>query len=104
MILHRPLKKITRYLGISEDRYHAYQTPTQNNPLFNIAECYEILDCTANDTDQIIKQKYRKAVAEYHPDKIQSKGLPKGFHDFANEQMQKINKAYENITTHRKNT
>ena len=98
------LKNITVSLGIPETRYHEYKTNTQNTTPFDIEECYKTLGCTAGDTNQVVKQKYRKAVSEYHPDKIQSKGLPKGFHEFATEQMQKINRAYEKIKAHREIT
>lgn len=91
------LKNITSYLGIPASRYNEYQNIKQSNSTPNIAECYEILDCSENDSDQVIKQKYRKLAIEYHPDKIQAKGLPDGFLKFANEQLQKINTAYDTI-------
>lgn len=97
------LKKITVSLGLPSSRYNEHLTPDQGDSQLDIAESYKILDCTESDTDQTIKQKYRKLVVEYHPDKIQSKGLPKGFHEFATQQIQKINKAYEIVTDHRKN-
>lgn len=106
------LKNITAYLQIPVSRYHQHQhqhqrqhqPKTYDNISSNIGECYEILGCTANDSDKTIKQKYKKAVTEYHPDKIHAKGLPKSFLDFANEQMKKINKAYDTINRHRKST
>ena len=42
-----------------------------------------------------IKTNYRKLIIEYHPDTIQSKGLPEAFLEFANQETQKINEAYE---------
>ncbi len=98
------LKTVTHNLGIPESRYHEFRTRSQNSTSYDIKEYYDILGCVAEDTDQEIKQKYRKAIVEYHPDKIQSKGLPEGFHRFANEQTRKINNAYEIIINHRKNT
>ena len=98
------LKNIVDSLGIPHTRYNEYQAPSQNDSQVDIAECYKILNCSESDTDRIIKQKYRKAVHEYHPDKIQSKGLPEGFIKFANEQVRKLNLAYETIQKHRKNT
>lgn len=98
------LRNIPRYLGLSESKYAEYKKTPQNASLSNIEESYNILGCTENDTDQVIKQKYRKSIMEYHPDKIQSKGLPKGFLDFSNEQVKKINQAYETIKSHRQFT
>lgn len=96
------LKKLPSYLGLPQSRYNEYRAPIQDKPQSDIAKSYEILGCSESDSDQTIKQKYRKAVAEYHPDKIQSKGLPEAFVEFANQQMQKINEAYETIKKHRK--
>jgi DnaJ like chaperone protein len=43
-----------------------------------------------------------KKVAEYHPDTLMSKKLPESFIQFANEQMQLINEAYETIKRSRR--
>jgi DnaJ like chaperone protein len=92
------LKEIPRHLGIPASRYHE----NQKGSSANLDESYQILGCTGEESDQEIRKKYRHAVSEYHPDKIQSKGLPAGFIDFANEQTKKLNKAYEEIMSHRK--
>jgi len=49
-----------------------------------------------------IKKAYRTKAAEYHPDKIQSKGLPPEFMKFANDKLVEINAAYEAIMAARK--
>lgn len=77
------------------------ETPKETN--FSILEeSYIILGCTSDDSMQIIKKRYRELISEYHPDKIQSKGLPDSFIKFATEQMQKINFAYETVKNHKK--
>ncbi|MCK5100394.1 MAG: DnaJ domain-containing protein, partial [Desulfobacteraceae bacterium] len=43
------------------------------------------------------KKQYRKLATEYHPDKIQAKGLPEEFVKFANDNFIKIQEAYEYI-------
>jgi len=68
-----------------------------------LEECYIILDCQETDDMKTIKRKYLKLIAEYHPDKIQSKGLPEGFIKFATEQVQKLNLAYDTIKKFRQN-
>jgi len=95
------LKTITSYLKIPASRYNEYKTGTNGDSL-EIEECYKILGCSSNDSDQTIKQKYRKAISEYHPDKIQSKGLPEQFLKFATEQTKKINEAYNVVKKYRK--
>ncbi|MFO7965623.1 MAG: TerB family tellurite resistance protein [Desulfobacterales bacterium] len=58
---------------------------------------YAVLGCTIDDSDDMIKHRYRKRVSDFHPDKIASKGLPEDFIRFANEKFQEIQAAYEDI-------
>ncbi len=97
------LREIPRYLGLNDNIYHKYSNTSSGNThqTSGINEHYELLNCHINSTDKEIKRAYRKAIGAYHPDKIQSKGLPKEFMDFANEQSKKINKAYDSIKKHR---
>ena len=93
------LKKIPRYLGLSDNIYYQYseQTSTSTKRYGSIDKYYELLGCSKDSTDSEIKSSYRKAMSEYHPDKIQSKGLPKEFIQLANEKSKKINEAYSAI-------
>ena len=67
----------------------------------NVDKYYDILGCSPGDPDDQIKRQYRKRVAEYHPDKIASKGLPEEFTKFAAEKFREIQEAYENIKKER---
>ena len=58
---------------------------------------YEVLGCTASATDQELKSAWRKKCADFHPDKIQAKGLPPEFIEFAKNEMQRINRAYDEL-------
>ena len=58
---------------------------------------YEVLGCSSSATDQELKSAWRKKCAEFHPDKIQAKGLPPEFVEFAKNEMQRINHAYEEL-------
>jgi DnaJ like chaperone protein len=62
---------------------------------------YAILECNPNDPDEKIKKQFRKLVADYHPDKIASKGLPEEFTKFANDKFREIKDAYEAIKQER---
>ncbi len=62
---------------------------------------YQILGVTKNSSDSDIKKAYRKLVLEYHPDKIQAKGVPEDFVKVANDKMAEINKAYDDICKER---
>jgi DnaJ like chaperone protein len=48
-------------------------------------------------SDAEIKKVYREKCLQFHPDKLASKGLPDEFMKFANDQLVKINEAYETI-------
>ena len=53
------------------------------------------MNCDETATNQEIKKQYRKLVSEYHPDKIEAKGLPEEFIKFANDKFREIQEAYD---------
>jgi len=60
---------------------------------------YSILGVNRNDDDETIKKAYRDLVKKYHPDKYSDTDLK----DLANEKLQEVNKAYDDIVKMRKN-
>ena len=62
---------------------------------------YALLNCDEQASDQEIKKQYRKLATEYHPDKIESKGLPEEFTKFANDKFIEIQEAYDYIKKER---
>ena len=106
------LKNILQYLDLPQSKFHEYwdahnkkdtNSETQQETKISVLEeCYVVLGCNPDDSMQIIKKRYRELISEYHPDKIQSKGLSDSFIKFATEQMQKINFAYDTIKSHKK--
>jgi DnaJ like chaperone protein len=62
---------------------------------------YSVLGVEESDSDEQIKHQYRKLAAEYHPDKIASKGLPEAFIQFANDKFRELQGAYEKIKAQR---
>ncbi len=62
---------------------------------------YAILKLDETATDEEIRRQYRTLVNEYHPDKIQAKGLPEEFVKFANDKFIEVQKAYEQIRRER---
>ena len=92
--------EIARDLGLSD---HAYQ---ECRAIFGPAaptagSAYEILGVPPDANEYEIKQAYRKIAREYHPDVLQSKGLPEDFMQFAKEKLQKVNEAYDVIKKER---
>jgi DnaJ like chaperone protein len=62
---------------------------------------YAVLKCDETASNEEIKKQYRSLVSEYHPDKIEAKGLPEEFIKFANDKFREIQEAYEHIKTER---
>jgi DnaJ like chaperone protein len=62
---------------------------------------YALLGVQAEASDEEIKQAYRRAAREHHPDMVISRGLPEEFAQVAGEKFKEINEAYEAITRHR---
>jgi DnaJ like chaperone protein len=58
---------------------------------------YAALKCDETASNEEIKKQYRKLVTEYHPDKIEAKGLPEEFIKFANDKFAEIQEAYDHI-------
>ncbi|UCG79640.1 MAG: TerB family tellurite resistance protein, partial [Desulfobacterales bacterium] len=62
---------------------------------------YNVLNCTAESSDEEIKASYKKLVKDFHPDTIVSKGLPEEFTEFATERFREIQEAYEHVRQER---
>ncbi len=62
---------------------------------------YAVLKCDEMSSNEEIKKQYRKLVTEYHPDKIEAKGLPEEFIKFANDKFKEIQEAYDSIKKER---
>ncbi|MEX0942389.1 MAG: TerB family tellurite resistance protein [Pseudomonadales bacterium] len=63
----------------------------------DINRYYEILGCSPGDDLAVIKKKYRKLAMQYHPDRIQSKGMAPEFAQAAEEKFKEIQHAYDLI-------
>jgi molecular chaperone DnaJ len=58
---------------------------------------YEVLGIPSNATDEQVKEAYKELVKKYHPDKYQDNPLS----DLAEEKLQEINRAYDQIMNER---
>ena len=47
-----------------------------------------------------MKKKYRKLAMEYHPDRVQSKGMPPEFAQAAEDKFKEIQHAYDMVEKH----
>ncbi|WP_444927300.1 co-chaperone DjlA [Microbulbifer sp. TRSA002] len=99
------LKRITVDLGLHESLFAAMQNEFLHggrSTAANLEQHYAVLGCTPETSDKELKLAYRRKAAEYHPDKIASKGLPEEFMRHADDQMKSITVAYEAIVEARK--
>ena len=76
-----------------EEDQRKYSVPPKNS----LEKYYEILGIPANSTNAEVKSAWRKKARDFHPDRVRGAGLSEEFVRYANEQLQKINEAYEKI-------
>ncbi|MFH1982154.1 MAG: co-chaperone DjlA [Pseudomonadota bacterium] len=81
----------------SEAQYRQFTSRYANDSRPEADKHYAILGASPSDTADTLKSLYRKKVAEFHPDKIASKGLPEEFTQFAEEKFREIQEAWEHI-------
>lgn len=67
-----------------------------------LTQAYGILGLTSSCSDKELKRTYRRLMAQHHPDKLVSKGLPDEMLIIAKEKTQEIKAAYEMIKKERK--
>ena len=58
---------------------------------------YAVLGCSASATDDELRRAYRSQAKKYHPDLLRAQGLPPEMIARANEQMARINAAWDEI-------
>ncbi|SMN15909.1 DnaJ-like protein DjlA [uncultured Candidatus Thioglobus sp.] len=68
----------------------------------SIDDAYAVLGIESSVTDGEMKTAYRRLMAQHHPDKLVSKGLPEEMIRLATEKTQEINAAYRQIKKLRK--
>ena len=63
---------------------------------------YDVLGVRPSVSNKGLKSRYRKLVAENHPDNLIARGLPKEFVSIATKKIVAINEAYDQIAKERK--
>ncbi len=69
----------------------------------DIGRYYAILGCREGDSLAIVKKKYRRLAMEYHPDRVQSRGMPPEFSQAAEDKFKEIQHAFDMVEKHVKN-
>lgn len=96
------IRGLAREMGLSSQDYESCKALFGASTGLADSSAYEVLGLTPEATDDEVKQAYRRFARDYHPDTIQSKGLPEDFLKFATEKMQTVNDAYARIRSERK--
>lgn len=109
----RLLRQVAAALSVSEFRLQALigrfeaearfaRQPASQQPAQDaIAAAYQLLGVAADCTDTVLKKAYKKLMAQHHPDKLVSQGLPPEMLEVAKTKTQQIQAAYELLRQHR---
>ncbi len=95
------LRSIADDLGLSADDYRSCKSTFMATAGISDTNPYEVLGVPEGATDAEVQAAHRRLVREYHPDVIQSKGLPADFHEFASQKMSAINEAWSVVREQR---
>ncbi len=68
-----------------------------------LTEAYATLGCSPTASDDEIKKAYRERAKKLHPDEMMAQGLPPELVQKANDEMARVNAAYDLIRKSRKN-
>ena len=63
----------------------------------SLEEAYEVLGVSRDASDAEIRRTYTSRMKDFHPDKLESKGLPEEMKRFAEERCKEFSLAYETI-------
>ena len=67
------------------------------SPADELAEAYAQLGCAPTATDAELKKAYREKAKKLHPDEMMARGLPPELVQKANDEMARVNAAYDRI-------
>ncbi len=93
------LSEIAEIFGISSSRFEEIAARHVRR---EDVDPYRVLGIEPDADFAAVKRRYRRLVAENHPDRLVARGLPQDFMAIANERMAALNAAYEAIERERR--
>lgn len=109
------LRDLPAHLHISQDFYFSFCNSAGIDPNANkdqkvgsyneesAFDPYEVLGASKEASDEELKKIYREKIKKYHPDVLRGQGVPEEMLKFANDEMAKLNSAWEQIQKERNN-
>lgn len=91
------LQSIARDLGLTQNDYHSCKATFMAASGVSEIDPYEVLGVSKSVSDAELRAAHRRLVREYHPDVLQSKGLPEDFREFASQKMSAVNEAWATV-------
>jgi len=95
------LKSIARDMGLGEGDYQSCKATFKASTGVSDINPYEVLGVDPGVSDPDVRSAHRRLVREYHPDVLESKGLPDDFKEFASKKMAAINDAWSIVREER---
>lgn len=86
-------EQMLRIVGASRER----SAPAQPAADLSLDDAYAILGVPSTASDEEVKRAYRRLLSQHHPDKLAAQGLPEEMMKIANDNTQRIRRAYERI-------
>jgi DnaJ like chaperone protein len=95
------IREIARDMGLDDGDYESCRATFFAATGKPDTSPYEILGVPHTASDDEVRSAHRRLVRDYHPDVIQSKGLPADFMKFATEKSMAINEAWAAVRKER---
>ncbi|MEM8884658.1 MAG: TerB family tellurite resistance protein [Planctomycetota bacterium] len=96
------LKGIEGTLGLSSGTFEEIVAEILGSAAKPLSESYAVLGVDERASDDEVKQAYRDKMRKFHPDKLQGKDLADEFLEYAKEQSQALQAAYDAIMKSRR--
>ena len=95
------LRSISSDMGLSAADYQSCKATFMASAGLTDIDPYEVLGVPASASDTEVRAAHRRLVRDYHPDVLESKGLPEDFKVFAAGKMSAINDAWSMVREER---